>query len=700
MKFKPFLLEIGTEEIPVSYIKPALRQLNEFITSSLNENDIYYNKIDTFATSNRLVIYIKEIAIKRPGKAKTIIGPPVKAAFDKSNKLTKAGYGFAKKFNMGVEEIDVCDTKKGKYICVKKTIPAEDSTKILSKTLPNLIKNVHFPKRMKWDNSGVTFARPIRWICCLFQDQIVKIKIGNVISDRYTYVTPSKKSSKIKVNYVEQYFERIEKAGIILDHRKRKQFLKQQIEKLATKYNAKVIDFQHQLLEEVNFLIQFPTVFTGEFNKSYLKLPSEVLLASMSKYQRVFGLSDKNGQLIPRFIGVADGNPKDLKTVTKNYIMVLESRLQDSLFFFNQDTRTSLEEKIDKLNDVIYYDRLGTMYEKVGRIEQLCKYIADKISLSKAQLRDLERAVWLSKADLTTNMVGEFPSLQGIMGKIYALFDKENVNVANAIYEHYLPRFSGDSLPQNKIGTIISIGDRMDSLVGCFGINLLPTGSYDPYGLRRDTYAIIKLVIHHKISLKLDQLILKSIKLFDTKFRKSKHKIKSEIINFIRDRLKTILVDEYNSSQLVEAVLEVNYNDIFEAYKKVNVLTPIQSKRYFRKACKVSERTKKIYKNLTNITDEVNPFLFEHPLEEKLWKTYKGNESRIDKLIEGGSLKQATKIYGNVFYNILHEFFDKVLVNVDDANLRKNRLALCKKIHDIYNLRVAELSLLENIEVG
>lgn len=700
MEFKSFLLEIGTEEIPVSYIKPALKQLEELVTTGLNENDIPWDKATTFATPTRLVLYIERVAVKRPAREETIIGPPVKVAFNNSNKPTKASYGFAKKFGVDIKEIKVCDIEKGKYVCIKKKVPSKSSIKVFSEVLPQRIERIYFPKRMKWDSSGLTFARPIRWVCCLFNKEKVKFKVGGVDSDRYTYVTPSDRSSKIRLSNVTQYFKKLEEAKVILDHRRRKEIIKQQIKKIASSYNASSIDFQKELLEEVNFLVQSPTIFVGEFNKSYLKLPREVLLASMSKYQRVFGMQDSDKKLIPKFIGVVDGTPKNLGIVSKNYRMVLESRLQDSLFFFQQDTKTKLENKVSKLNHVIYHTKLGTMYDKVIRIKKLCRYIADEVSLKEDELKFLEKAVLLSKADLTTNMVNEFPSLQGVMGRIYALFDKEKKQVANAIYEHYLPRFGGDELPHSKLGTVISIADRIDSLIGYFGIDLIPSGSYDPYGLRRDTYAIIRTVIHQKLSLKFDPLIQKSIKLFSGKFDKSESAIKKQVIDFISDKLETLLVKEFKSPQLAKAVLEVGCNDIFRTYNKVNILTQIQSDNYFLKAAKVSERTKKIYKNVNNIPDKVNVKCFKHPFERKLWEVYNDNRVKISKLIKNDNFKEATRIYGENFFNIVHQFFDQVMVNVEDDVLRKNRLALCKKIHDLYNLKVAELSLLENVEVG
>jgi len=578
-------------------------------------------------------------------------------------------------------------------------IPSKDTAKILSESLPEIIKNLHFPKRMKWDDTSFTFARPLRWICCLFGKDIVKFKIASIISDKYTYIKANSKLLKITVNTPQEYFSKLKKANIIIDHSERKKVLKSRIGKIASICNASVVDFNNELLKEVNFLVEAPAVFISSFDKGYLKLPKEVLLASMSKYQRVFGLVQDKNKLINKFIGVTDGKPCDLKVVSENYKMVLESRLKDSLFFFKQDTKTKLVDKVENLNHVIYHNMLGSMYDKLKRVNLLSKYIAKKINLDSKDLKNIDRACLLSKADLTTSMVSEFPSLQGVMGKIYALLDKEDKNVADAIYGHYLPRFSGDGLPKDKISAVISIADRIDSLVGYFGIGFVPTGSYDPYGLRRNAYAIIKLIICQEIHFGIDDAISESIKLFNKILTKPGSDIKTELLEFILDKVNSIFIDEFKPRQLVDGVLKIGFYDIFESYNKLKILDTIKSKDYFLKAAKLSERTMNIYKSADNVSCKVNPKLFKDPLEEKLWKTYKDNEYKIINAIKAKDYEEATKIYASTFFDILHSFFDNVLVNVEDSDLRNNRLALCKHIHDVYNLRVSELGLIENIKL-
>ncbi len=693
-KTAPFLLEIGTEEIPASYIKPAINQFKTFVSDLLKEENIYSDDIKDFATPKRLVLYIENLSVEKPSNTEIIIGPPTKIAFDKENKPTKAAIGFSEKFNLKVKDLKIISNDKGEYISIEKKIPAESITVILSEKLPDIIRNLYFPKRMKWNNSELTFARPIRWFCCLLVNKVVNFNLGDISSNRYTYIYQNSEYIRVKVSSPNEYFKKMQENNMFLDYKKRENFLRSNIEKVSSDYNAFSVDFQQELLQEVNFLVEIPYIFTAEFQKNYLNLPKEVLLASMSKYQRIFGMADnKTKQLISRFVAVTEGKPNDLTAVKKNYRRVLESRLQDSLFFFQNDTQTKLRNKIDDLKNVVYHQKLGTVYEKVERILKLSKYVANEIHLREAEREFLKDAVLLSKADLTTFMVGEFPSLQGVMGRIYSKLDGENKKVSEAIYEHYLPRFSGDNLPKGYIGAIISVADRLDSIVGYFGIDIIPTGSYDPYGLRRDIYAIINTLIFHKFNVNIEKLIFENIKLYKKKFQKTENKIVSEIKDFITDRLKILFSDNFDNKQLIDAVLNIDLNDIFETYEKVLVLTDINSEDYFLKAAKVSERTKKIYQSVEdNIPKTVNTGLFKESDEKNLWAAYISNKQKLNDLIESKSYKKATEIYGNVFYKKLHRFFDKVMVNVDNKALRCNRLAMCKNIYEIYNLRVADLS--------
>lgn len=697
---KSFLIEIGTEEIPVDYIKPALSQLLNSVCEKLATNNLEYEEVATFATPRRLVFKINKLESNTSPNKETIIGPPKKIAFDDFGNLTQAGRGFARKFGVEISDLKECETDKGEYVCIEKKIPSQDTSTLLAKELPDIIKNLHFPKRMKWDNSRISFARPIRWICCFFGADIVKMKVGNVVSDKYSYVRTEGEVKKIEISGINYYFDKLKEMGIFLDHRKRKQYIKSEIEKICSEYGSHMVKIQEELLKEVNFLVQNPYVFLSEFSKEFIVLPREVLLASMSKYQRVFGIENDKGELIPKFIGVADGKPQDLKSVKENYKSVLESRLQDSLFFYKKDSSSPLEEKMKELKGVICHKELGSMYEKMERVEKICDYLATGSSLEENDLKALKRAVFLCKADLQTYMVNEFPSLQGTMGKIYALNDGEGSRVAEAIYEHYLPRFSEDQLPQGEFGTIISVADRIDSLSGYFGLDLAPSGSYDPYGLRRDAYAVIKLIISGNIDVRLDELVWKSIQLFNGEFKKGLRVVKGELLDFIIDKFRNILLDEFGSPDLIDSVLNIDTYNILGTYQKFQELFHIKEEEYFLKAAKVSERTGKIFKDESKIREKVDRTLFEEPLERELWQLYSNIEKKVNELIRQKEYKEVTKLYGDTFYEVIDEFFDKVFVNVNKEDIRENRLALCKKIYQLYNSKVAELSLLENIEVG
>lgn len=698
-KTDSFLLEINTEELPTGYIKPALGQLKDSVENILEEQNIYKKEVKGFATSQRLVLYIKELSIRKSAREELAIGPPVKIAFDDKKKPTKAAIGFAKKFGLKADKLEIKKTKKGDYACVKKDIPSQNVSDILTEALPSVIKNIHFPKRMRWHDSKFSFARPIRNICCFLGDEVVEFEIDGLKSGRHIYIIKNGDFLKIKVSDSNSYFKKIDEHNIILDYKKRKSDLKNGIKNIASEYNADCLDFQKELLDEVNFLVENPYVFVAQFKKDYLKLPREVLFASMSKHQRVFGMTDNNNNVIAKFIVVTDGKPQDLEGVKNNYKMVLESRLQDSLFFYNQDMKVKLQDRIEKLKGIIYHNKLGTVYDKVKRIEKLAVNLGDKISLKDNQIELLKRSVLLSKVDLTTNIVNEFPSLQGVIGRIYALNEKENKVIADSIYEHYLPRYSEDSLPKNKLAAVISIADRIDSVVGYFGVGIRPTGSHDPYGLRRDVYAIIKIIMSHNFYIKLDEVILDNVQLFNKEFRKSANKIKDEVLDFINQRLITVFSDEYNDD-IISAVFETDTYDIYGAYERVGILDKMKTEKYFKEASKIAERTKRIYIGLDFVSDEVEENLLKEPLEQKIWIAYKKVKDELRNMIAQQCYKKATQKYADTFYDLVHDFFDQVMVNVPDDELRNNRLTICKKIYEIYNTKVADLSLINCIKNG
>jgi len=687
MEYRDFLLEINTEELPTGYIKDACAHLEDALRKELLLSGILMDKsiegfAKTIATKNSLVVYIKDLAVKQKAREEEIIGPPKRIAFDENGNPTKPAIGFAKKLGVEIADLKVKSTSKGEYIVVKKIKEARDTRDLLKDITPAIIKDTPFPKTMKWDDSGLRFARPIESVLMLFGKENIEIELGKVPQKKINPIAPGK--------YLKQL-------GEMVDCEVRKKKIRKLI--LAAIKKLKADQYVNEdLLSEVNFMVNSPEVFIGEFDKKFLDVPDDVLKASMSKHQRVFPVS-KNGKLINRFIAVIDGKKRKNNKVRRNYERILEAKLKDSLFFFKEDTKKQLSENIFQLKDLIFQKDLGNMFEKIQRLKGLCTFLCDKIGAGSSLKNDTLRAAEISKADLLTYMVGEFPSLQGIMGGEYALRSGEKETVAMAVKEHYLPQGSGDDLPGTEAGAILSISDKIDNVVGFCGMGMERiSGSFDPFGIRRNALGFIQIVRNKKFRFDVEDLIQKAIELYGNKLNISE-RFKSQVVDYIKDRVE-FLMGDVKPIELKKAILGTRCFDIADVSKRFEDIVSIKEEAYFLQAAKVVERTSNILKGAKGEqVDKVAEDLFKEDLERRVWDAYLNSKDKIQSLINQKQYKDATEEYARVFYGILHEFFDKVLVNVDDRALRLNRLAMMKAINRLYVERVADLALLPQIVV-
>jgi glycyl-tRNA synthetase beta chain len=446
-------------------------------------------------------------------------------------------------------------------------------------------------------------------------------------------------------------------------------------------------------------MVDSPLVFAGGFDKKFLALPKEVLIASMAKYQRVFSVL-KKGQLINKFIAVIDGPGRDIKLIRKNYENILEAKLKDSLFFFEEDTKHTLSKQANQLKELIFQKDLGNMFEKIERLKELSLFISRKLDLKDSQRKNIGRAAELSKADLVTHMVGEFPSLQGLVGREYALKSGEEKIAAVAIGEHYLPQGMDDKLPSSDEGAVLAIADKIDNLVGFSGMMIEKiSGSFDPFGIRRNALGIIRIIKDRSFRFKIDEAIQKAIELYGDKLKINDGEFKGKIIDFVNDRIE-FLMGEVRPIELKKAVLGSNSPDIANIFERKEVLASISNERYFLEAAKVVERTSNILKGAKGgIIGQVDKNLFKEDLEKKVWDAYLNKKELIISLINKENYKEATREYAEAFYKVLHEFFDKVLVNAEDSSLRSNRLAIMKAINALYTESIADLALLPQIVV-
>ncbi|MFH1783077.1 MAG: glycine--tRNA ligase subunit beta [Candidatus Omnitrophota bacterium] len=675
---KRFLLEIITEELPASYVVPALESMKasfmkEFERFSIDNDPA--SIIGDLGTKNNLSFSI-ELAVKQKEAQEEILGPPKRIAFDDSGKFTKQALGFANKLGVRPDDLKIKNTPRGEYIVVEKKEKARNTKDILKEIIPNIIKNLHFPKTMKWDDSGVRFARPIESIVVLFGSENVSVKIGDI--------PQSKKPAK---------------RNCIANISKRKEKISKEIEKCLLKLKADMA-IDQALLKEVNFLVNSPKVFTGEFSKKFLELPQDVLRASMAKHQRIFPVL-KKGKLINKFIAVIeDGKKRDLNAIKRNYEFILEAKLKDSLFFFVEDAKKLLIDKKTQLKDLIFQKGLGNMFEKTERLKNISLFISSEIGLEGSLKKNITRAADICKVDLVTHMVGEFPSLQGIMGSVYALKDKEKKEVSLAIRDHYLPQGADDSLPSTLEGSILALSDKMDNIVGFLGMAIKNiSGSFDPYGVRRNSLGIIKILKEKSINIDLEKLLDKSIELYGDKLRVETSEFKKQVLDYLKERIE-FLMDDVRPIELKKAVLACGVSDVANVFKRLEGLVSIKDEVYFSQAAKVVERTSNILKGAKkDHIPAVDTSLFKESLEEDVWKAYNSSKERIEGLIKKEKYIDSTKVYAETFYKVLHDFFDNVMVNVEDEKVRLNRLSIMKAINRLYSEKIADLAKLPQIVV-
>jgi len=681
---KDFLLEVNVEELPASYVRPALDKLKTLFIEKLEAERIGHGDVFVFGTASALICYIKDMSSKQEELSQEISGPPKKIAFDENNNPTPQGAGFAKNQGVSPDDLKIKQTPKGEYVFIVKKIKARPVKDVLHDLVPEILKSVSFPKMMKWDASGVRFARPLESIMVLLDKEIIKARIGNV---------PAKSIKGISAG---AYLKKLRKT-CLLDQDKRKSEIEKMIKSAQNKLGLdECID--KNLLEETVFMVKSPVLMIGDFDKKFLAIPKDVLAASMSKHQRIFTLS-RGGRLVNKFIAVIEGKGRDAAKMKKVYANILEARLKDSLFFYSEDTKKTLAEQTFKLKDLIFQKDLGNMFEKIQRLEELSSFICERLNIDAAKKDSIRRAAYLCKSDLVTHMVGEFPSLQGIMGMEYALKSGEREPIAIAIKEHYLPRGMDDNLPETAEGAVLAISDRIDNITGLLGSGIEPKGSFDPFGIRRSAQGLIQVVNHKSFRFDLSEPIKKAIELYRGKIKISPEELEKKVIDYIKERLE-FLAPDTRPLELKQAVLRSGCGDVVGAFKRIGALSKISSERYFLKAAKVCERTSNILKGAKGekigLVDER---LLKEDLEKEVWKAYSVNSPEIMNLIRKEKYEEATRAYGEAFFEALHRFFDKVLVNADDASIRQNRLAMMQAINKLYTNDVADLAMLPQIVV-
>jgi len=689
-----FLLEIGTEEIPAGYLEPASVSLKELMLKQLKSYNLSFESITTLYTPRRLACFITNLIERQTDSIQKVVGPPKNIAF-KDGEPTKVAIGFANAHGIAVENLKFEETAKGTYLRVEKEVKGQETIDILSEFIPSIITKISFPKSMKWGIKDLKFARPIRWIVALFGSKIVKFSIDGLTSNNRTSGLRFWSGNDIIVLQADMdiYKNVLMKNKVIVDQNQRKEAIKNQLISILDEYGNRTYD--EELLDEVTNLCEYPVVGVGSFNEKFLELPEEVITTVMKKHQKFFPIKNAQSKLKNKFIFIHNGEREFLDNIRRGNERVLSARLSDGKFFYDEDRKTKLIDKQKNLKGVIWIEDLGNYYQKTQRLEKLVTHFSSMLRVDKKTKDNAVKASELCKIDLLTQMVFEFPQLQGIMGRIYAEKDGEEKETAQAITEHYMPRGASDSLPETFAGSILSIAEKIDNIVGCFIANLKPKSSQDPYALRRQALGIIRIVNNNPDwHFSLTELIKFSMDVFQKQFCNKKfdsidkNVLTNEIADFINQRIKNILEEKEVRYDIVDAILAIGCEDINDNFKRAEALALLRESAGFEELVISFKRVSNIIiqaneKFSKNEFGEPDESLIQEKDEKILWQTFQDIIDDMNKLIKH---KEYYKGFVNLseLKPIVDSFFNTVMVMVEDEKLRNNRLAILSKYDKLF----------------
>lgn len=686
---KDFLFEIGTEEMPPLALEKISAAFTENIKNNLTKKALTFEAIKNYFTPRRIAILITNLASQQPEQIIEKRGPAIKASFDDQKNPTKAAIGFAKSCNTTIDKLSKIKEEEREFLFFKQKKIGESTIDILPNVINESLKNLPIPKLMRWGEGNTEFVRPVHWILMLYGNQIMKSSFFEITADNKTYGHRFHYPKKIEIKNPAKYVELLEKEGfVIADFNKRKNIIKKQIAE-KTKNIGKAI-VPERLLNEVANLVEFPVALLGNFDKRFLKIPSEVLISTMQKHQRYFSIVDKNGKLLPHFITISNIKSKNQKQVIEGNERVIRARLTDAEFFYQTDLKINLESRASQLKKLIFQHKLGTMYDKTNRLVHLSEFISGKIDSTIKT--NSKRAAFLAKADLMTEMVGEFPNLQGYMGYFYAKNDNEEKEVCEAIQQHYWPRVSGDNLPKTKISAIVAIADRIDTLVGIFGINKQPTGEKDPYGLRRAALGLLRILIEKHYNLDLKDLIKETVKHYQNKLENKN--VTQQTLDFILERLKTWYLEKNVTPQTFASVLAKYPTNPLDFDKRIKAVQQFQK---LKEAEPLSAANKRVGNILKKSGEDLMKLKIDDKLliekeEQELNKKILEKEKIILPFYQQCEYTKALKMLAEL-KPAIDKFFDKVMVMAEDKELKLNRLALLNKLHQLFTY-TADIALL------
>jgi glycyl-tRNA synthetase beta chain len=679
------LFEIGTEEIPSGYLPPALEELKAAASRLLAEQRLAFTDIRTLGTPRRLVLFADGLPERQADARREVVGPPKAAAFDAEGKPTRAAEGFARAQGVAVEALQVRALERGEYLLAVQEERGARTADVLAGLLPKLLAALSFPKFMRWGEGTLRFVRPIRWLLAIYDGRVVPFEIDGLKTGGKTYGHRFLAPRGVRVRSFREYLEILEDRFVIADPARRRELVRTQAAEAAAAVEGRPV-LDDALVEAVADLVEFPTAVCGAFKPEYLELPREVIVTPMQKHQRYFPMVDAAGNLLPHFVAVSNMRAKDMGLILQGNERVLRARLNDAEFFFREDRKRPLAERLPELRQIIFQEKLGSVADKAQRLQRLAGWIAAQVD--PAARPSAERAALLCKADLPTAMVKEFPNLQGIMGREYARLSGEAPEVCQAIEEHYLPRFAGDRLPPSGAGATVALADRLDSIVGCFGIGLVPTGSEDPYALRRAALGVVQTVLQRGWHLPLDEAVACAQAGFGDAGGLKAEATRQAVLEFLRSRTQAVLAERGLPGDVIDAVLSAGSNDIADVARRADALGVLRREADFAELATAFRRVVGIIPRgfdrpveTTRLVEGAERALYAQTVELK---------GEVERLVAArdylGALRRIAALRP-----VVDMFFEEVLVIGPDEGLTQNRFALLKTVGNLF-ARIADFT--------
>ncbi|MEX2462414.1 MAG: glycine--tRNA ligase subunit beta [Paenibacillaceae bacterium] len=670
---KDLLLEIGMEEVPARFVRAAVEQLADKVSKWLNTIHVEHKQVEIFATPRRIAVRIQDVAEKQQDINEEIKGPSRKIAVDEHGQWSKAVLGFARSQGSEPEQLFIKEVAGVEYVHAAKKSIGIATFSLLSEGLASVLTSLTFPKNMRWGSQELKFVRPIRWLVALFGDTVIPLEFAGITAGRTTRGHRFL-GSDAEITLPAAYESLLKEQFVLVNIDEREQIITKQIHDLSQE-KGWTVAMEADLLEEVIFLVEYPTVLFGAFDPNFLQIPQQVLITSMREHQRYFPVFDSEGSLLPYFVTVRNGNAIGLEQVAKGNEKVLRARLQDARFFYQEDQKMSIESALIRLETIVFHEELGTVGDKVRRIVEIANALAQLLQLDRSVSSQVQRAAEICKFDLVSLMVYEFPELQGIMGEDYAHKAGESDTVSKAILEHYQPKFSGDESPSGIIGSIVSMADKIDSIVGCFSIGIIPTGSQDPYALRRQAAGIVQILLDHDLSCKLSSLFAIAIQTHQKAglLKRDSEEISKDLMEFFSLRIKNVLIEQQTRYDIVDAVLAAGYDSLSAVVRKAVALSAYVQAADYKAILESFNRVGNLAAKAS--VQQINPALFQEAAEHLLYEAWKSmHESFTENLAdatEAEALQALSKLKAPIT-----AFFDGVMVMAEDEKVKLNRLAL------------------------